>query len=88
MHAFEDGKMHSLILLLIALLTFESFAEADTEMQAAEESSEQDMAASRPLRLLEDEPDHLHRNLVLTDFEVKGTLGTSFSDRLSSREQT
>ena len=32
MHAFEDGKMHSLILLLIALLTFESFAEANTEI--------------------------------------------------------
>lgn len=32
MHALEDGKMHSLILLLIALLTFEPFAEANTEI--------------------------------------------------------
>ena len=60
-------------------------AEADSEMQTAEDSSKQEQAATRPLRLLEDEPDHLHRNLVLTDFEVKGTLGTSSTDYPSFR---
>ncbi|KAI0035766.1 cAMP dependent protein kinase [Vararia minispora EC-137] len=37
---------------------------------------------SRPLHNLEDEPDHLHRDLRLTDFDVKGTLGTGTFGRV------
>ncbi|KZV63021.1 kinase-like protein [Peniophora sp. CONT] len=51
-------------------------------MQTAEDTAEQEKTSTRPLRLLEDEPDHLHRNLALTDFEVKGTLGTGTFGRV------
>ncbi|KAI0064693.1 Pkinase-domain-containing protein [Artomyces pyxidatus] len=35
-----------------------------------------------PLRVLEDEEEHIHRSLKLTDFEVKGTLGTGTFGRV------
>jgi hypothetical protein len=35
--------------------------------------------ANPPVRLLEDEEEHIHRSLRLQDFEVRGTLGTNTS---------
>ncbi|KAI0317286.1 kinase-like domain-containing protein [Amylostereum chailletii] len=35
-----------------------------------------------PLRFLEDEEEHIHRSLRLTDFEIKGTLGTGTFGRV------
>lgn len=40
--------------------------------------------ANPPVRLLDDEEEHLHRSLRLQDFELRGTLGTTYT---SSRPQ-
>jgi hypothetical protein len=63
--AAEDGVLST---------QFQGFGEM--EVDAADSS----MAPVTPLRLLEDERVHLQRSgLRLTDFEVKGTLGSFFS---------